>query len=111
MRLDCDWVWLPMNGGHLETLQAIDMAAYLQTLDAAIADVEAPIIYLHCSAGIHRTGYFAYILLRIMGLGASDALKALEQLREVTAKQVGEERIMLAEALLNQGAFGVTVPA
>lgn len=104
-RLGCQWVWLPIDGGNLETLQATDLPARLNTLAAAIADTETPRVYLHCSAGIHRTGFFAYLVLRMGGRSPADALTALNQLREVTAADVGESRIELAETLLGSDAF------
>lgn len=56
-----------IDGGNQETLQATDLPGHLNTLAAAIADTDAPRVYLHCSAGIHRTGFFAYLVLRMGG--------------------------------------------
>ena len=54
-------------------------------------------IYVHCSAGIHRTGMIAYSLLRYLGCTADDAFKKLSILRPVTAAQVGTERLAWAD--------------
>lgn len=91
-----------MEGGNLEVLRHTDISALIATLKDAIlgVDHDAPPnthIYLHCSAGIHRTGFFAYILLRLMGFDAAAALNELAELRGVTANQVGDDRIKLAE--------------
>lgn len=104
-RLGCAWVWLPIEGGGLDTLRATDMAGHVRTLDRALEGTEAPRVYLHCSAGIHRTGFFAYLLLRLGGLDPNAALMALTDLRPVTAEQVGEDRIELAESLLGTTPF------
>ena len=98
----CTWVWLPMEGGNIEVLRGTDVHALVETLSAAIKDTAAPHIYLHCSAGIHRTGFFAYILLRLMGLEAQAATQRLAALRAVTAEQVTPERIELAETVALQ---------
>ena len=99
-KLGCEWVWLPMEGGRLEVLEAADVGALLRSLEAAIGDEPAPRIYLHCSAGIHRTGFFAYVLLRASGLEATAACAKLAEIRPVTAEQVGEDRLELAERIV-----------
>lgn len=101
-RLGCNWLWLPVTGGGLETLQVTPMANHILSLHNALVDVDNPKIYLHCSAGLHRTGYVAYILLRVMGLDETSALKELKTLRTVTAEQVGAERIDLAESFVRE---------
>lgn len=50
-------------------------------------------LYLHCSAGLHRTGLIANAFLRWLGYSAEDALAMLAELRPLTAEQVGEERL------------------
>lgn len=102
-KLDCEWLWLPIEGGNQEALRTTDLAGHVRALDAVMKEVENPKIYLHCSAGIHRTGFFAYILLRVSGLDPDKALASLSDLRTVTSTQVGDERIALAETLLEGG--------
>ena len=99
-KLDCEWVWLPLEGGRLEILESTDVGGLLQTLAEAIREVPAPRVYLHCSAGIHRTGFFAYILLRASGLDAAATRAKLAGIRPVTAEQVGEDRLELAERIV-----------
>lgn len=53
--------------------------------------------YIHCSAGIHRTGMMVFALLRKLGLTFSDSLEKLRELRPITGEQVGEERIQWIE--------------
>lgn len=105
-RLNCEWIWLPIEGGHLETLRALEIEKYVETFFSAIAQNAHPRVYLHCSAGIHRTGFFAYLLLRADGWTQADATRHLAQLRPVTADQVGDERIALAEQMFQQSRLG-----
>ena len=91
------WVWLPIEGGNLEVLRHTSILPLLDTLATSIATETTPHVYLHCSAGIHRTGFFAYILLRILGHDAAAAIEKLAELRTVTFAQVGDERLELAE--------------
>ena len=101
-RLACQWVWLPIEGGRIDVLQRTDLAAHFATLARAIADTNEPRLYFHCSAGIHRTGFFAYLVLRLRGLDRNAALAELAAIRPVTAEQVGDERIELAEECLSE---------
>src|SRR5262249_4815389 len=92
--LHCDWIWLPMPGASLEALRRIELEAMLSKLAESIALATSPRIYLHCSAGIHRTGFLASVLLRLSHV--PDIAGALLALRRVTAEQLGEDRLALA---------------
>lgn len=99
--LRCGWVWLPVAGASLETLEAADTEAMVVQLAEAIAQVSQPKVYLHCSAGIHRTGFFASLLLRLQPLSVDDIPVALAKLRPITGQGVGPDRIALAVARAN----------
>jgi len=101
-KLGCAWVWLPIDGGRLDILRQTDLIGHFRSLMQAIGDEAEPRLYFHCSAGIHRTGFFVYVLLRLMGRTCTDALAELANLRAVTSKQVGDERIKLADELIIQ---------
>ena len=100
-KLECHWIWLPIEGGRLEVLGATNLVDHVRTLIDAIEQEPEPRIYIHCSAGIHRTGFFAYILLRLQGLCRREAEAELGRLRAVTAAQVGPDRLDLAEERLH----------
>ena len=100
-KIGCRWVWCPIGGGRLDILRQVDLAGHLQTLAQAIADEPQPRIYFHCSAGIHRTGFFVYAILRLRGLDREAAFGQLSQLRAVTADQVGQDRLDLADELVS----------
>ena len=101
-KIGCAWVWMPLDGGHLDILRNADLDRLLGTLAQAIRDEPEPRLYLHCSAGIHRTGFLAYIILRILGADPDKARTQLAALREVTEDQVGDDRIALAEELVSE---------
>lgn len=50
-------------------------------------------LYLHCSAGLHRTGMITHALLRYLGHPRAEALAILAELREATAEAATEERL------------------
>ena len=92
------WHHFPVDGGHLDTLQNVSVAQLFLLYDTIARASDAPVLYLHCSAGIHRTGFATYLLLRYRGLSPDQALVELKTLRAVTREQVGEDRIALAES-------------
>ena len=95
-RCNLSWLWFPMKSAHPPTE---DRAAELQTLFVVAAEAlkGGAGIYLHCSAGIHRTGMVAYAFLRYFGCDAGEAWSKLANLRSVTQSQVGEHRIAWAD--------------
>ncbi len=99
-KIGCEWIWLPVAGGHLDTLRAVDLPAHVIALDKATSKSPQPRIYLHCSAGIHRTGFFAYALLRLLGRNQAEAFAELQTMRAVTAEQVGTDRLALADDMI-----------
>lgn len=54
-------------------------------------------IYIHCSAGVHRTGTVLYTLLRITGETQESAMEAIRIIREETYNNCGNHRIKFAE--------------
>ena len=98
LELGCRWLWLPVAGARLQKLQAVDTEAMVVEFAEAIAEVSQPKVYLHCSAGIHRTGFVASLLLRLYPLARDDIPAALAKLRPITAQGVGQDRIALAVA-------------
>lgn len=55
-------------------------------------------IYLHCSAGIHRTGMVAAALLFHLGHGEHATRGALTLLRPITSQGMGAERFEWARS-------------
>ncbi|WP_372627239.1 hypothetical protein [Arsukibacterium sp.] len=86
------WVWLPLENGkppeHSRIADITDCFARCKTLLT-----EGAHLYLHCSAGIHRTGMIGYAFFRYLGLSRTEALHLLENLRSVTSNGVGESRL------------------
>ena len=95
--IGASWHHFAIDGGHFDTLENVDLSALFKLYDEIAQASDAPIIYLHCSAGIHRTGFVIYALLRYRGLSAEAARAEVATLRLVTPDQVGEDRIALAE--------------
>ncbi len=87
-----DWIWLPLAGAAPPG-QARDeeiLTAFQSTRAALASDAK---IFLHCSAGIHRTGMMSYALLRILGESPEAAREKLRALRQITGEGVGDHRL------------------
>lgn len=95
--IGADWHHFPIDGGHFDTLEALDLGKLFLLYDEIAGADDARVVYLHCSAGIHRTGFVIYVLLRYRGLPAEAAAAEVAALRPVTAEQVGTDRLALAE--------------
>lgn len=95
------WVWFPFSASRphqgSQLAEVVNLFTQLrQLLDSGFK------IYIHCSAGIHRTGMITYGLLRFLGKDKSEATQLLQTLREVTASQVGEERLTWGDQFGNR---------
>ena len=91
-----DWIWFPFSASRPHEKERIQEVSDLYAiLQQRLNNGEK--IYIHCSAGIHRTGMISYGLLRYLGQDTITAKETLRSLREVTAEQVGEERLIWSE--------------
>ena len=54
---------------------------------------EKIVLFVHCAAGIHRTGVFLYGLFRMSGENEENANNLIKEVRIVTHKNVGINRI------------------
>jgi len=58
------------------------------------------VLFIHCAAGLHRTGTVLYSLLRVFGETPESSFAALGIIREDTQREVGNERIRIAETVV-----------
>jgi multicomponent Na+:H+ antiporter subunit G len=75
-----EWMWLPMPDGRPPVGELLD-----QFIEA-IPEISKRLdhhqsVFIHCSAGIHRTGMIALAVLRYRGLSEADAMALLAQMR------------------------------
>ncbi|MDW3193950.1 MAG: hypothetical protein R8G66_16370 [Cytophagales bacterium] len=86
------WLWFPMESAQPPVEGRYQELAELFKSMQAILD-EGGKIYLHCSAGIHRTGMIGFAFLRFLGKDASQSMEMLKALRVKTSEEVGDERV------------------
>jgi hypothetical protein len=85
------WIWIELGSTkNLPKRRTPEIVKALDELEALLK--HGARIYLHCSAGIHRTGMIAAALLFHLGHREQETRAALERLRPITARDMGEER-------------------
>jgi protein-tyrosine phosphatase len=90
------WIWFPMeSAGIPPESRRPEVLALLRAMREALEGGGK--VYVHCSAGIHRTGMVAHALLRSLGMGPGAARDLLAAAREHTAEGVGEDRLAWGE--------------
>lgn len=91
------WIWLDLGSTkQLPSLKSPAIRSTIETLANALA--AGGRVYLHCSAGIHRTGMIAAALLYRLGHDEAGVVARLAAMRAITARDVGETRMAWAHA-------------
>ena len=95
-----EWIWFPFSASNPPQGKELDKVNQLfgQLMFVLEAGHQ---IYIHCSAGIHRTGMVTYGFLRYLGKDRPTALQFLSDVRKVTFEQVGEERLIWGDEFEN----------
>ncbi|GAA0879660.1 hypothetical protein GCM10009119_26290 [Algoriphagus jejuensis] len=94
--VNIEWIWLPFSASNPHEGESIAQIYSHYTKLSDLINSGAK-IYIHCSAGIHRTGMITYGFFRFIGQEKTEAVGLLKSLREVTAAQVGEDRLLWAD--------------
>ncbi|WP_169714424.1 protein-tyrosine phosphatase family protein [Algoriphagus antarcticus] len=94
-----NWLWFPMESARNPDL---DRYAELKMVFEEIKEIleNEGKIYLHCSAGIHRTGMISFALLRFLGFDPESCAAKLKSLRIETSEGVGKNRIAWANSFI-----------
>ncbi len=87
--------WFPMPNADPKNIEPESFVANARQLAGTHGR-----IFLHCSAGIHRTGMFSYAALRLLGYEPSGAREMLARLRPITRDEVTESRLDAVEEIL-----------
>lgn len=97
------WLHIELQGANLPFLNNIEtqklIVKSLNTLFDILKNNQV-VLFIHCAAGLHRTGTIIYSLLRMFEESPQSAMKAIEYIRLETFKEVGENRINYAENLI-----------
>lgn len=91
------WLWIELGSTKsLPQRRKPEVMDALSSMASVLKDGGR--IYLHCSAGIHRTGMIAAALLFHLGRDEAQTRATLAALRPLTATDVGEARLEWARS-------------
>ncbi|MCW9706548.1 protein-tyrosine phosphatase family protein [Fodinibius salsisoli] len=96
LKKELEWLWLGMSSAEPPSKDRMSEFTSLFDEMINILDNQGR-IYLHCSAGIHRTGMISYAFLRYLGYAKEGAQTNLQRLRPTTHEGVGEKRMAWGE--------------
>lgn len=95
-------IWIPLAKAE-PTRDSVVVARIVDAFDEMFECLgRGGVVYLHCSAGIHRTGMLTYGFLRREGIECDEALGVLTALRKLTAEGVGAERLAWGDWLAGE---------
>tara|TARA_B100000446_G_scaffold76096_1_gene72021 strand:+ start:5225 stop:5872 length:648 start_codon:yes stop_codon:yes gene_type:complete len=94
------WIWLPLSSAEPPAEDRLEEITEVFK-DSITALGNGAKIYVHCSAGIHRTGMFSYALFRYMGFDVEQSESLLSALREVTSREVGDHRKLWGDSFFH----------
>ncbi len=95
-------IWIPLGNADIVYDKIILELIYSALEEISLVLEDGGNIFMHCSAGIHRTGMIMHALLNYLGFGEDEALRLLKQMREVTFLGVGKDRIRWGEQFRDQ---------
>lgn len=95
--LGLEWLWIDLGSTkNLPARRKPQISEALESMAAILAGGGR--IYLHCSAGIHRTGMIAAALFFHLGRDEAQTKAALAALRPLTAAEMGPDRFAWARS-------------
>ena len=98
-----DWIWFPLSASELslsdDTREKIN-AVYRQLIDKLNHGER---IFIHCAAGVHRTGSFTNGLLRKIGYSSAESKQLIKEMRPVTALEAVKRHWDWSEKIFTEG--------
>jgi len=93
------WDWLKVTKATNFTND--EKASFKKFVENTLSSLKAgESVLVHCSAGLHRTGIFAYSVLIRGGMSHSDAFETIGNIRQETADAMEDKYIKVAEKVL-----------
>ncbi len=92
------WEWLKVaHATELSSAEKMFFKRSVHKIYNCILDNES--VLVHCSAGLHRTGMFAYAVMRKGGATHDDALNIIKYIRPETFEALDSKYFELADSL------------
>jgi len=96
-----EWVWFPLSASQLpddEDFKNNIKAVYEQLISIL---KNGGTVFIHCAAGVHRTGSFTNGLLRKMGLSKEESKSKIFEMRPITAIEAVTKHWNWSEKIIN----------
>lgn len=97
--LGFQWIWVPIKAinwnVYIDEELKTRLISSLQSVKSLLE--EGKNILIHCAAGIHRTGFFVYTLLRLSGFSESSVQDAILTIRPEIISHIGKHRLRISE--------------
>ncbi len=97
------WCWHPLSVRHRDFSSWADWVTAVNNLDQHLGMNYT--VYLHCAAGIHRTGCVTYLLFRKHGYSPGNARAAVFNLRPIIEDQINSKFDDIEELMNRNGGF------
>ena len=102
---DITWHNLPLKGANMaifmnEEVQKMIINNILILLN--VMKKNKIVLFIHCAAGIHRTGTILYTILRLCDESIESSMEAIKFIRLDTFRKCGDNRLKYAEEFLVQ---------
>jgi Tyrosine phosphatase family len=99
-QMGLDWVWFPIKAVNYLLLSKLELfnSVLEKLLELKQLLIEGKNILIHCAAGIHRTGFVVYSLLRLSDYPHNSAIDAISVIRPKILQNVGKHRIEVAKS-------------
>jgi len=93
------WINIPFDKADIKNMIALPVVlVILERLNQICVALEnGGRVLFHCAAGFHRTGLVSNLVLLFLGLSPEEAINKVRQSREITAQEVGSERLAYGE--------------
>ncbi len=96
-----DWIWVPLSAGKLNQGNEVEILEAYKEIIAKLGSGEN--IFVHCAAGVHRTGLFIYGLLLKLGFDFTQARELIYTIRPVTAIEMVGKHWKWIERVVDEG--------
>ena len=97
---DMEWVWFPLSATELPS-EPMALQETVSLFNKLKSDLDTgKTIYIHCAAGVHRTGSFTNALLQFCGYTSKESKAAIKLMRDVTAREAVSKHWGWAEKVI-----------
>jgi len=100
-KVGLNWLWVDLRGANNRLLASPYAHSVIRKGlgEAKERLLNGEHLLIHCAAGIHRTGIFAYCLLRICNVPLQVTFETIKELRKETFEKCGKHRFDIAESI------------